>query len=93
METAVFKKVFTPQEKNKLRKLPEPDELNTRLNLYIPIIKEYPGTVAAIFLADEPYLNGLNKKDLELVAEKTRKILNDNNLKNKTRRYLCQCNV
>ncbi|MBN5380003.1 hypothetical protein JY493_23035 [Serratia marcescens] len=78
---SVQKKVFTPQEKNKLRKLPEPDELNTRLNLYIPIIKEYPGTVAAIFLADEPYLNGLNKKDLELVAEKTRKILNDNNLK------------
>ncbi|MFU0756205.1 hypothetical protein ACLHG3_000101 [Serratia marcescens] len=74
------KKMFAPQEKNKLRKLPVPDELNTRLNLYIPIIKEYPDNVAAIFLADEPYLNGLNKNDLEIVAEKTRKILNDNKL-------------
>ncbi len=74
------KKMFAPQEKNKLRQLPVPDELNTRLNLYIPIIKEYPDNVAAIFLADEPYLNGLNKNDLEIVAEKTRKILNDNKL-------------
>jgi hypothetical protein len=75
-------KVLTPLDKNKLRKLPSQEELNIRVSKYIPLIKEYKNNISAIFLADEPYLNGLNKSDLELVANSTRKMLDDNNLNN-----------
>lgn len=75
-------KMLTPLDKNKLRKLPSQEELKIRINKYVPLIKEYKSNISAIFLADEPYLNGLNKSDLESVANSTRKILNDNNLNN-----------
>lgn len=75
-------KILAPLDKNKLRKLPSQEELNIKISKYIPLIQKYRNNISAIFLADEPYLNGLNKSDLESVAKSTRKILNDNNLSN-----------
>lgn len=73
-------KVLAPLDKNKLRKLPSQEEFNIKINKYIPLIQKYKNNISAIFLADEPYLNGLNKSDLESVAKSTRQILNENNL-------------
>ncbi|MDW5510470.1 hypothetical protein [Serratia proteamaculans] len=73
-------KLLPPLNKNKLRKLPSDSDLLLTINRYMPLIKQYNKNISAIFLADEPYLNGLDKEDLEKVAGLTRAILNDNGL-------------
>jgi hypothetical protein len=73
-------KLLPPLNKNKLRKLPSDSDLLSTINRYMPLIKQYNKNISAIFLADEPYLNGLNKEDLEKVAMLTRTILDDNGL-------------
>lgn len=42
---------------------------------YFDLIKKHPSTVEAIFLGDEPYLNGVGYKELEIVGEYTRELL------------------
>lgn len=74
------KKLLSPLNKNKLRRLPSDSDLLSTLSKYVPLMKQYNENISAIFLADEPYLNGLNKEDLEKVAGITKKILNENGL-------------
>ncbi|MBH2760732.1 hypothetical protein [Serratia ureilytica] len=74
------KKLLHPLNNNKLRKLPSDNDLLLTISRYMPLIKQYNKNISAIFLADEPYLNGLDKEDLEKVAGLTRSILNDNGL-------------
>jgi hypothetical protein len=75
------KKNLKPLEKNKLRKLPSQEELIIKVNRYLPLIQRYKSNISAIFLADEPYLNGLSKSDLETVANSTRELLSNHDLK------------
>lgn len=45
------------------------------LNQFIPLFREYSDCISVIFLADEPYLNGLTKSELEAGAKTVRKNL------------------
>lgn len=42
---------------------------------YFDLIKKHSSTVEAIFLGDEPYLNGVGFKELEVMGEYTRALL------------------
>ncbi|MFK3705015.1 hypothetical protein ACI2JR_08665 [Klebsiella sp. NPDC088457] len=74
-------KIFKPIDQNKLRALPADTLLKAKISKLLPSIEQYRDNVAAIFLADEPYLNGLNKNDLEHVAAQTRSLLDARGLK------------
>lgn len=76
------KKSLTPLPKNKLRKLATNHKLDTVFSKYASILKKYKDNILAIYLADEPYLNGIKKNDLEKAALHTRILLNQNGLNN-----------
>ncbi|HEY5801197.1 MAG TPA: hypothetical protein VIT92_13310, partial [Burkholderiaceae bacterium] len=65
---------------NKIRVLPADAELERRLAPYLPALREHAARVGALFLVDEPYLNGVSRDELERAARAVRALLDRNSL-------------
>lgn len=75
-------KAMAPQEHNKLRVIPKDAEARKILQPYMAVIKRYQAQVATVFIADEPYLHGIPKADLERIATTVRTMLREQGIKN-----------
>lgn len=73
-------KGFSPATPTKLRSFSP--EINEKLSSIKDVMEKYKDCIYAIFLADEPYLNGIKKEDLEKNALLIKKILSDEDLTN-----------
>lgn len=67
-------KRFSPLFPNKLRDIVSDDEIERRLKGFSAFIKKYRANIGIIFLADEPYLNGISKAELERAIRKIRSL-------------------
>ena len=70
-------KAFRPLAVTKLRALPDDRQLKETLAPFIDAMKKHPANVGTIFLADEPYLNGISKRELERAGRAVRAQLNE----------------
>lgn len=52
----------------KLKQFPESSVFKNRLEPYLDILKKYSANAGTVYLADEPYLNGLSKSEMERVG-------------------------
>lgn len=75
-------KAMPPQEHNKLRVIPQEAEARKILQPYMAVIQRYQAQVATVFIADEPYLHGIPKADLERIATTVRKMFREHGIKN-----------
>lgn len=73
-------KSFAPLSVNKVKDMSSDDELAQALAPYLPALQEYREHVAAIFLADEPYMHGISRAEMERAARTVRRILQENGL-------------
>jgi len=71
----LFRKEFAPLAQTKLRQFPADEQLRAMLAPYFDVLKQHAANVSTIFLADEPYLNGIPKAELERAAALARKEL------------------
>ncbi len=78
----VFTKNFKPLLVQKLAKFPNDAIIYEKIQPYIDLIKNYKSNMGAIFLADEPYLNGISKREMERAGSVVRKQLDDSGLSN-----------
>jgi len=67
-----FTKIFPPLKNNKIRHFPDFDEIIRRLDGLPQILAKHQGQIGAIFLADEPYLNGISREELNKTMRKLR---------------------
>ena len=65
-------KLLKPDADNKLRRFPPNARLAAMLAPYLDRVAAYPKTVDVVFLADEPYLNGITRQELERAGRVTR---------------------
>lgn len=75
-------KAMAPQEHNKLRVIPKDAEARKILQPYMAVIQRYQAQVATVFIADEPYLHGIPKADLERIATTVRTMFREHGIKN-----------
>lgn len=75
-----YKKSFEPRPLNKVRDLPNKDQLAELLKLFIPLLKEHTQQIAAVFLIDEPYMHGISKAEMSRLAQDVRDLLEENGL-------------
>lgn len=75
-----YKKSFDPRPLNKVRDLPNKDQLAELLKLFIPLLKEHTQQIAAVFLIDEPYMHGISKAEMSRLAQDVRDLLEENGL-------------
>ena len=73
-------KVLEPLDNPKVLRFLSDDQLNQVLNPFFEIMAQYPEQVGTIFVADEPYLNGISKTEMERVGRLIRGILNEKKL-------------
>lgn len=71
-----YTKVFAPLAPSKLRQFPSNDQIKALIDPYLAAIKQYSPNVGTIFLADEPYLNGISKAEMERAGAVARQELN-----------------
>lgn len=76
------RKTLAPLDKNKLRKAPTGDQAAKLISGFMPIMTQYKDTISAILVADEPYINGISKAQLEDISRAVRPILDQNGLGN-----------
>jgi hypothetical protein len=62
-------KAFPPRPDNKMRNILPDDELRIVISPYLDLMQTYAGVVDAVFMVDEPYLNGVSKAELERAAK------------------------
>jgi hypothetical protein len=74
-------KIFQPSADNKLLRLPSDESLAKLLQPYLDILAKYPRNVGTVFVADEPYLNGISKKEMERAGRIVRNELDKRGLK------------
>ncbi|SMP72049.1 hypothetical protein SAMN06295970_117119 [Noviherbaspirillum suwonense] len=75
-------KRLTAMADNKIRVLPANKEIRLRLAPYIPAMKLHEENIGAIFLVDEPYLNGISKKELERAGAEIKRFLASHGISN-----------
>lgn len=73
-------KIFMPEKTNKLRAFYPDQFLQEYLAPYLDVLARYPSNIGTVFLADEPYLNGIPKEELERAGRLVRKELDKRNL-------------
>ena len=78
---AIRNKVFAPQENSKIIAFLPDKKLRKVLDPLIAVLKKHSANVGAVFLADEPYLNGLSKAEMERVGRIVRRELDLRGLK------------
>lgn len=72
-----YTKLFEPLPRPKVRRFVDTQLMEQRVKIVIDILKEYPEQVETLFVADEPYLDGIPKAELERVAVYLRSKLQD----------------
>lgn len=77
----INKKDFNPNKNVKLFHIKSNQDIIKIMNPYISIISAYRKNVGVIFLADEPYLNGISKSEMERGIRVVRFLLNEHGLK------------
>lgn len=70
-------KLLTVHPQHKLKKFFPSDRILSTINDLLTAIYPHKDKVKAIFLADEPYLNGISRSEIERVAQILRLQLND----------------
>lgn len=60
---------------NKIRVFPSNAQIETRLRPFLEVMQAHAPQVGTVFLADEPYLNGISKQELERAGAKVRSLL------------------
>ncbi|TDS82458.1 hypothetical protein [Comamonas sp. JUb58] len=71
------KKAMAPLAVNKLRVIPSDAQARKILRPYMAVIQRYQAQVATVFIADEPYLHGIPKADLERMAITVRQMFKE----------------
>jgi hypothetical protein len=74
-------KSFTPLSPAKLRQFPSDNQIRILLPPYFDVLKDYAPNVGTVFLADEPYLNGITKSEMERAGRVARQELDARGLK------------
>lgn len=73
-------KVFPPAQVVKLHQFPADEQIRQIIGPYFDVLQQYQANVGTIFLADEPYVNGLTKAELERAAKVVREELDTRGL-------------
>ena len=68
-------KTLAPQRVTNLRAIPPDAVLKKRMVLFMDAMAKYPANLGTLFLADEPYLNGISKSEMERVGRIAREEL------------------
>lgn len=74
-------KTLTPKIDGNVREFLPDRELIAKLGPLLDVMATHPAHVDAVFLADEPYLNGISKAELERVGAIVRRELNARDLR------------
>ena len=74
-------KLLPPDADNKLRQFPDDVRLRAILAPYLERVAAYPAVVDRVFLADEPYLNGISRQEMERAGRVTREELDRRGLR------------
>lgn len=75
-------KSFAPLPVNQVKDMADDDDLARTLAPFLPVLQEYREHIAAIFLADEPYMHSISRQEMERAARTMRRILRENGLEN-----------
>lgn len=73
-------KLFAPQPQNKLRAFPSDRRLKAVLDPVFDVMARHSANLYAVLPADEPYLNGITKEQLEHVGHVIRRLLDQHGL-------------
>ena len=73
-------KSFEPLAQNKIKNLPNREQLRSLFKPYWPLLKEYQDQIATIFLSDEPYMHGISKEGMAQLSKDFRHLLQENHL-------------
>lgn len=68
-------KAFAPLAKQKIKRIPTDVQIADIIRPYLAVMKNYPANVGTLFLADEPYLNGITKAEMERAGAAVRREL------------------
>jgi len=74
-------KVFSPLATQKLSMFPSDDQIRRIAGPYLDVLETYASNVGAIFLADDPYLSGISKAEMERAGHVIRQELNIRNMR------------
>ena len=66
------RKVFEPASTPKVLSFPADEQLAELIRPYLGIMQRYQNHASAVFLADEPYLNGISRSEMERAARVVR---------------------
>ncbi|CAN5254946.1 hypothetical protein BH11PSE5_BH11PSE5_06510 [soil metagenome] len=72
-----YSKHFAPLPTQKLASFPEDTVLSEKIRPFILMMKSHEANLGAIFLADEPYLNGISKSEMERAGSVVRRELDN----------------
>jgi len=76
----ILTKIFKPQSYNKIKEIISDKEIEHRLFGLANILKTYRNNIGIIFIADEPYLNGISKDELNRAVLTLKRIFKKNDL-------------
>lgn len=79
-EGGIYKKNLSPSRLIKLRRAPPMALLEVGFGPFVKVMQRYPEAIEAVFLGDEPYLNGISFEDLNQLAIDTRVLLDKHGL-------------
>lgn len=75
VEGKVYKKQLAPSAAVKLRRTVSREKYAAYLAPFLEVMADYSDTLEAVFLSDEPYLNGVSFQDLDQMALDVRYLL------------------
>lgn len=74
-EGEMYFKRLEPKPNPKLRRTLDREQLKEVMKPYLEVMQDYHETVSTVFLADEPYLNGITYQQLDTMAVDVRSLL------------------
>jgi hypothetical protein len=80
LDGSIRTKAFAPQNDSKLRKFLPDQKIKEALDPIFDVFAEHADNVYAVLPADEPYLNGISKAQMEHVSGIVRKLLDAHGL-------------
>lgn len=75
-----YLKAFSPLSPNKLLNIVSDSEIESRLKGLTDFVWQYRENIGVLFIADEPYLNGINRQEVERAIRKIRAIFARNGI-------------
>lgn len=77
---SAYTKRFKPQSPNYLRIFPSDEHLRRILEPIADVMARHKTSIGAVFIADEPYVHGISKTDMERAGRIVRGVLNKHGL-------------